>query len=280
MKVFLSGDGDLALALADLIGRAGHELSASDADLTVLVAPADRLRAEVRRVRPGPGDRVLIASRGLEPGTGRRLSSIVSEESACLRVGALGGPILPAEVRRQSPCAGVVGSPFDEVNHLAVAALHSSLCRIYPTRALGDIELAGALVDVLAVAIGVARTMGFGVGTEAMLVTRGVAEGMRLLRAARREGPGGNGESFAGLAGLGELVAVAGVPEHPARDRGAALVKGTPDPGLVAACDALLARCDDLPITRAVSALAAGRLDPGAALRGLLQREVRDEGET
>jgi glycerol-3-phosphate dehydrogenase (NAD(P)+) len=243
-----------------------------DVDLVILCLPTSTFREEVRALELGPAARVLVATRGLEAGTGKRLSEVLSEESACLRVGALAGPLLLAEIRRKSPCAAVVASRFDEVVRLASSSLHSNACRIYGTEDLPGVELAGALVEVLGIAMGVSRGLGLGVGVQALLVSRGVAEGARLSAKG-----GGDPRTFAGLAGVGELVAGAALPDHPAHVRGLALARGEPDPEAAALCNALLGRVPDLPITAAIRALATGKARAADVLSGLMAREHREE---
>ncbi len=290
MKVGIVGSGDTVDALARLARVAGNEVIvggrapegfaeradldglARDVDLLLLAMPPDRFREGVRALAPGPAARVVVATRGLEPETGRRLSEILTEESACLRVGALAGPILPGEVRRQSPCAAVVASPFVEVVRLARTALHSPACRIYGSEDLPGVELAGALVEVLGMALGVARGLGLGVGVQALLVSRGVAEGARLSAKG-----GGDPRTFAGLAGVGELVAASALPDHPAHVRGLALARGEPDPAAAALCAALLGREPDLPITAGIGALASGRAKAREVLAALMTRGHREE---
>jgi hypothetical protein len=171
-RIRLVGGGELFDALATLVAEAGAERVEQAADVEIWVVPVSELAREVAERRPGPADRVVLATRGLEPGTGRRPSDLVLAGSACLRVGALAGPLLPGEVRRRSPCAAVIASPFAEVTTLATAALRSPFCRAYASPDLAGVELASALVDVFAVALGAARGLGLGPGAEALLVAR------------------------------------------------------------------------------------------------------------
>ena len=137
--VRLVGEGEMVEALALCLRSAGATQVEADADLELWVVPIGALRSLVRERRPGPADRVILWSRGLEPGTGLRGSEVLLSESACLRVGALGGPLLPHELRRQSPCATVVASPYREVTRLGTAVLRSSLCRAYATADLAGV---------------------------------------------------------------------------------------------------------------------------------------------
>ncbi len=255
-------------------GVPGADHLAGQVDLLLIALPADQVRETVRALRPGPADRVVLASRGFESGTGLRLSEVVEAETACLRVGVLAGPILPGEVRRKSPSAGVCASRFDEVAEASARALHSPLCRVYPSPDLTGVELSGALVEVVQAALGTARGLGLGVGTQALVVSRGIAEGSRLATHL-----GGDPRTFAGLAGAGELIACLGVPDHDGLHRGLALARGETDPALAALCARLLELERDLPITAGLLRVARGEVRAVDALNGLLARETREEFE-
>lgn len=274
IRVRILGEGEMAECLRRLGEVAGARLVEADADLSVLLWPAAELRQRVAEAGFGPADRVLVATRGLEPQTGKRLTTVVGEESAVLRLGTLCGPLIPAEVRRESPCAALAASPYAQVNDAAGAAFRSPLCQIYTSTDLPGAELAGALVEVFAVAVGVAHGLGLGVGATALLVSRAIVEGGRL---AGREG--GEVHTFAGLAGVGELVACAGSADHPGHRRGLALARGERDPDLARKARALLGRERSLPITSAVAALAEGRTTPTVALQELMRREHDAEWE-
>lgn len=293
LRVGLHGRTERLAAVGALAAAAGHalfttaeaappglegaaelptEALAAEADLVFVDADPAAFAEAIRALAPGPAARIVVATRGLVAPGGGRLSEVVTAESACLRVGALAGPIVPSEVRRQSPCAAVVASRFDELQALGTAALHSPRCRTYPSHDLVGVEVSGALVEVAAVALGAARSLGLGAALQALVVTRAIAEGGRL--AAR---VGGEAHTFAGLAGAGELVAALGLPDHEAHRRGLALARGEKDPALVSLCEALLAREKDLPITQGVRAVAAGAMKLEAAMAALLGREHRDE---
>ena len=139
MNVGIVGSGEIADALATLAKAAGSKVRRERelldwADVLLLAVPAEDVRATVRSLDPGPSARVVLATRGLEPRTGHRLSQVVVEESACLRVGALAGPILPGEIKRRSPCAAVVASAFREVGETTWMVLHSPFCRVYTSK--------------------------------------------------------------------------------------------------------------------------------------------------
>lgn len=299
MNVGIIGGGAWGRALATLAAEAGNrprigyrnkpprgfagtpnlESLAQETDLLVLAVPPEGIAGVVAQARLQPGHRVLIAARGLEPDTGRWLSQVVAETSPCRRVGALAGPALAAEVMARRPSAVVVASAFNEVSEMAQQALHSSICRVYTSPDLLGVELAGAMVSVLSVAVGVADGLRLGVGVQGVVVTRGLAEARRLGRAL-----GADDGTFAGLAGVGDLVACGNHPEHPGYNVGLALARGeAPEQArrVTSEAGALLALAGragiELPLTQAIAAIAAGRLKARLAIDMLMRREATQE---
>lgn len=297
MQVGIVGSGDWGRALATLVAEAGHQprvgyrgkpargfpgtpnlgALARECDLLLIAVPPSAVREVVQQMRPGPQHRVVIAARGLEPGTGRFLSQVVLEESAALRVGALSGPALAAEVVARRPSALVAASAYDEVCLVAQQALHSAICRVYTSDDLLGVELSGAVVSALAVAVGVTDALAFGVGVRGVVITRGLAEARRLGAAL-----GAKDRTFAGLAGVGDLVAAASHPDHPGYKAGRQIVAGNaPGPAVLEASSAILSLAArsgvEMPLTQAVAAIAAGKLQPRLAMDMLMRREAKDE---
>jgi glycerol-3-phosphate dehydrogenase (NAD(P)+) len=169
--------------------------------------------------------------------------------------------------------AVLAASRFEEVNRLVVQALHSPRCRVYPTLALKDVELGGALVQVLGACLGVARGLKLGAAICAVLIARGDVEAVRLARKTA-----GDPVIFSGLAGVGELVASLLVPDHPAIVRGERLAAGERDEELAKLARVLLGIEPDLPLTQGIGALAAGKVTAQALLAQLMERGVRVEG--
>jgi len=297
MIIGVIGSGPWGRALATLAAEAGNQprigyrgkpprgfrgtpnlgALSREVELMLVAVPPKEVRECIRAARPGPGNRVVIACRGLEPRTGNWLSSVITEESRCVRVGALTGPALAAEVIARRPSAMVAASAFDEVATMTQSALHSPICRVYTTSDLRGVELAAAMVRVLAVAVGMADGLQLGVGVHGVVVTRGLAEARRLGKAL-----GAHDTTFAGLAGVGDLVACGNHPEHPGYSVGQRLARTQgADPAMAAEAAALVGLAErhgvDLPLTRAIAAIAAGKLEPRLAIDMLMRREATAE---
>jgi glycerol-3-phosphate dehydrogenase (NAD(P)+) len=251
------------------------EVSAS-CDLLLVATSASETRRAVRLARPGPGNRVIVAGRGLEPATGAWLADVVTSESDVVRVGALAGPAPVEEILNGGLCAGVVASPFAEVRQLATEALHSSRYRVYDTDDLMGVQLTGAMVPVLAAVIGMAVNLrGAGVGMHALVVSRGLSEAARLARAI-----GADPLTFAGLAGVGDLVAAQARPGQSSFEAGASLASGRRDRGPLPIAQALLTLAArhqvELPLTAALVAIYDGA-DPLDVVHDLMNRVAVSE---
>ncbi|HEY1967647.1 MAG TPA: NAD(P)H-dependent glycerol-3-phosphate dehydrogenase [Pseudonocardia sp.] len=176
------------------------------ADAVVFAVPSQTLRANLIRWQPHlPDDALLVSlAKGIELGTLRRMSEVITEVARAPtdRVAVLTGPNLAREIAEGQPTASLIAC----VDHdQAVAFQHActgSYFRVYTNTDLVGAELGGAGKNVIALACGIAAGMGFGDNTRASLITRGLAETMRLgLRL------GADPLTFAGLAGMGDLVA-------------------------------------------------------------------------
>ena len=162
---------------------------------------------------------------------------------------------------------------------MAQQALHSPICRVYSSPDLVGVELAGAMVSVLSVAVGIADGLRLGVGVQGVIVTRGLAEARRLGRAL-----GADDGTFAGLAGVGDLVACGNHPEHPGYIVGRALARTESSEHatrVTSEAGALLALGSrhgvELPLTQAIAAIASGRLEARLAIDMLMRREATRE---
>lgn len=145
---------------------------------------------------------VAWASKGLENGTAKLIHQVVAEElPQCDKTAVMSGPTFAGEVARNLPTSITVASESESFARQITDDLHSGRFRVYLSKDLIGVELGGALKNVLAIAAGAADGLGFGANARAALITRGLAEMMRL-----GEAMGGQRETFMGLAGMGDLI--------------------------------------------------------------------------
>lgn len=196
---FLPG-ATLAPALVASSELAG---SVAGAELVVVATPVQHLRAILRRASPAlaPGATICVASKGVERKTLALMSDIVLAEAAGHPVVALSGPSFAAEVAAREPTAIVAASSDSAAAERVQMAFSNAHFRVYTHDDIIGVELAGSLKNVMAVATGICEGAGFGFNARAGLITRGLAEMTRLGVAI-----GARPATFAGLAGMGDLV--------------------------------------------------------------------------
>ncbi|HKR53982.1 MAG TPA: NAD(P)H-dependent glycerol-3-phosphate dehydrogenase [Chthoniobacterales bacterium] len=187
--------------------RATHELEdCQNADLIVFVTPSMAFRDTAARVRDASvkksGTILLSCTKGIEHGSGMRMSEVLSEIFPPNPIAVLSGPNLAVEVVRGLPTATVIGSANENYAIELQRFLGSEHFRIYTSDDVVSIELGGALKNVFAIAAGVSDGLGLGDNSKAALITRALAE---LLRLGERMG--GNERTFYGLSGVGDLIA-------------------------------------------------------------------------
>ena len=176
----------------------------ADADVVVMAVPSqgfrDVLAEAAAHIRPWVP--IVSLSKGLEAGSMMRMSQVANDVMAGHPVAVLTGPNLASEISVGQPAASVVAID-DAVIAVALQELFSSpTFRVYTNTDVVGCEIAGVVKNVIAIAAGIASGMGFGDNTRATLITRGLAEMTRLAVAL-----GGNPDSLAGLAGMGDLIA-------------------------------------------------------------------------
>jgi glycerol-3-phosphate dehydrogenase (NAD(P)+) len=180
----------------------------SGADVILLACPAQTLRHTCTNVRAALGSgaepRLVISlAKGLELGSHMRPSQAIAETLPGLMVGALSGPTNAAEVARGLPAAMVLASRGEEyVVHEVQAAISGPTLRVYTTDDLAGVEFSGSLKNVYAIAAGCCEGLGLGDNAKAALMTRAVAEMVRVGCSL-----GARQETFYGLSGFGDLVA-------------------------------------------------------------------------
>jgi len=259
-------------------------------DLVIFATPSSYLRPTVERVAPDvPASADLLSVvKGLEPGTLLRMTEVIVAAGGFgrRRLAALSGPNLAGEIARGLPASAVVAAEDPELADRVVERLGRREFRLYVNSDLLGVELCGALKNVLAIAAGAVDGLGFGDNGKAGLMTRGLAEMTRLGVAA-----GANPVTFAGLAGIGDLIATCGSTLSRNHRLGIELARGrswaeieAALPGVaegaytVDAALALAARHDvEMPIAQEVhNALFEGK-SVQRCLIDLLARESKDE---
>src|SRR5215469_1125183 len=260
------------------------------ADLVVLAVPAQTLRENLTAWHPLlPREAALVSlMKGIEHGTHLRMSQVIAEVTGAGedRVAVVSGPNLAREIAQRQYAATVVASTDEALAKLLQQACHTPYFRPYTNSDVIGCELGGAVKNVIAIAVGIAVGMGLGDNTRAMLITRGLAEIARLGAAL-----GADQHTFAGLAGMGDLVATCSSPMSRNRTYGENLGRGMSladaaahttqvTEGVKSAGPVLeLARENavEMPITEVVAGVTSGQIEIGQAAVLLASRSAKPE---
>jgi glycerol-3-phosphate dehydrogenase (NAD(P)+) len=261
-----------------------------DAEIVVLAVPSQSLRENLGRWSPLlPADATLLSlMKGVELGTTKRMSEVICEVTGASpdRVAALSGPNLAREIAEEQPAATVIACADPARGEALQAACHTPYFRPYTNPDLIGCELGGAVKNVIALAVGMAEGLGFGDNTRASLITRGLAETARLGLEL-----GAEPTTFAGLAGLGDLVATCSSPLSRNRTFGEKLGRGMSVEQVqhstrqtaegVGSCRSVLdlARAHDVyvPITEAVVRVCHEGVHPATMVKEIMTREAKPE---
>jgi glycerol-3-phosphate dehydrogenase (NAD(P)+) len=260
------------------------------ADLVVLAVPAQTLRDGLARWAPLiPAQSLLVSlMKGIELGSLKRMSEVITETAGVpeSRVAVVSGPNLAREIAERQVAASVVACSDEHSARLLQQACHTGYFRPYWNTDVVGCELGGTVKNIIALAVGIAVALGLGDNTKATLITRGLAEMARLGEAL-----GADPRTFAGLAGLGDLVATCSSPLSRNRRFGEYLGQG------LSAADAKertvqtaegvtsyaavleLARKHgvEMPITEVVAAVITGKLPVGDTAAVLASRSAKPE---
>jgi len=278
--------------LPDAIGVTADLADAvRDRPLVVLAVPAQATRQVATELCPrlAPDAVVVIAAKGLEVGSGKRMTEVVAESLRPRQrrgIAVLSGPNLAGEIVRELPAASVVAARYRPSAVLAQRLLATPRFRLYISADVIGVELGGALKNVMALVAGLADGLGYGDNGKASIMTRGLAEIARLGVAA-----GARQATFAGLSGLGDLIATCSSPlsrnYHVGYElgRGRTLDEVRGEMSSVAegvtttrAALELAARYGvELPIVAQVGAVLFEGKNPHDAVTELLTRAARDE---
>jgi len=269
---------------------AGLEAAAAQTDLLLLATPVAGLHDLLARLAALDLDAMpglVWLCKGFEQESGRLPHQIVEAVlGPKTRCGALSGPSFALEVARGLPCALTLAARESGFARQAAARVHGGRIRVYYSDDLVGVELAGALKNVIAIAVGMCDGLALGQNARAALITRGLAEIARLGIAR-----GGRAGTFQGLAGAGDLILTATGDLSRNRRVGLELARGKPLDAVLSGLGHVaegvrsareVSRLADasgisMPITAAVLDVLEGRLDPAGAVERLLARDARGE---
>lgn len=327
LRIGVAGAGSWGTALADLLAAAGHRVTlwSRDADVAAAITerrentvflpgcqlapsltcttdlggamagaelvlsavPSHATREVLGAVRPLVPEGVLLAcaTKGIETGTLLLMSDVAAEVMPAARFVALSGPSFALEVHQRQPTA-VVAAGESEAAHRVQRAFSTRHFRVYTQLDLVGVEVGGSLKNVIAIAAGVLEGLGLGHNPRAALITRGLAEITRLGVAM-----GARAETFAGLAGMGDLILTTSGGLSRNRSLGEALARGqaladwqrshrnvAEGVNTTRAAVALAARHGvELPIASEVHALLFEGKSPRQAVTDLMERDLKSE---
>ena len=261
-----------------------------DAAIVVLAVPSQSLRDNLTGWSPllPPDATLLSLMKGIELGTTKRMSEVICEVTGAGadRVAVLSGPNLAREIAEEQPAATVIACTDPDRAAALQAACHTRYFRPYTNPDVIGCELGGAVKNVIALACGIAEGLGFGDNTRASLITRGLAETARLGLVL-----GAELTTFAGLAGMGDLVATCSSPLSRNRTFGEKLGQGMSVEEVqqstrqtaegVKSCRSVLdlARAHDVsvPLTEAVVRVCHEGEAPAQMVREIMSREAKSE---
>ena len=263
-------------------------------DLLVIATPMSALSetiAQILKIAEHPLN-IIWLCKGLEPATALLPHQVVEREDGLHShgishsYGALSGPSFASEVGSGMPCALTIASTSVNLCTAAQVAFHHGNMRVYSTDDVVGVELGGAVKNVLAIAAGIGDGLDLGLNARAAVLTRGLAEMMRLVKAA-----GGRSETCMGLTGAGDLILTATGDLSRNRRVGLELAAGKSLPEILtglghvaegvlcaAAVGDLAKRLGvEMPITAMMGEVLAGRLSPQEALKKLMGRDPKIE---
>lgn len=264
-------------------------VAVQDAADLLIATPAPVLRATLEQLRPllRAGQGIIVACKGLEPRSGKLAHEVIDEvfDYGC-PFGVLSGPTFAKEMGLGLPTAVTIASADRAFAEKFARLLHGDGFRAYWSDDLTGVEIGGAAKNVMAIGVGIADGMSLGANTRAALITRGLAEIMRLAIAM-----GGRAETLMGLSGMGDLVLTCTDNQSRNRRMGLLLAQGMSVAGAIAeirqvvegvkAAPEVLRLAKryavDMPITEAVSAVLDGQLSAVEAVGMLATRPARAE---
>lgn len=255
----------------------------------LIVVPSHGFRTLLEQLAPQltAQHNIVWATKGLETGTGKLLHEVVNETvDNHIAYGLVSGPTFASEVASGLPTAMTVAATTPRLSQTIANAFHGDNFRVYTSTDIIGVELGGAIKNVLAIAAGISDGLGFGANARAAIITRGLAEIIRL-----GESMGAQSSTMMGLAGVGDLVLTCTDNQSRNRRLGLALGKGQDTATAIkdigqavegaksSHCIRLLAQRAgiEMPICFAVHRVVHENLDPKIAVKELLSRDISTE---
>ena len=266
------------------------EEAVAGAGVVVMAVPSHAFRGVFEEVAPflGPDAPVVSLVKGIEQESLYRMSEVIQEVGDVSedRVAVVSGPNLAKEIVKRQPSASVVACVDERRAEILLDVFSVPYFRVYVNPDLVGVELGGALKNVIALAAGIGDGMGFGDNSKASLITRGLAEIARLGKRI-----GGNPLTFAGLAGMGDLIATCISPLSRNRHVGEELGRGRKIDEIVAATKMVaegvrtsraVVRLGerlgvDVPIAEHVCRVIYDGMSPAEMVRSLMERDAKPE---
>ena len=267
-----------------------YELTLKEADVVLMVTPSSYVRSTLQELKAylQPTMVIVGCSKGLETDSEKRLSQVIEEEVQGLvkATAILSGPNHAEEVGRNLPAATVVASHNEEAICLLQQALGGPTFRVYGNTDVIGVELGGATKNVIALAAGIAHGMKLGDNLLAALLTRGLHEMTKFGVAM-----GAKAETYAGLSGMGDLIATCMSPHSRNRRAGQKLADGETMKDIINRSqmvvegffavriiyDLAKAKGIDMPITNALYDVLYNQVPPAEVLMQLMMRDVKQE---
>jgi len=280
-----------------IVISADLESCVRDSQDVLVVVPSHAFRSVLTAVQPylAEGARLLWATKGLESGSGKLLHEVAQEVLGDeVPIAVVSGPTFAREVAEGLPTALTVASTDAQFARDTAEHLHSETFRAYTSDDVIGVEVGGAVKNVLAIAAGISDGLGYGANARTALITRGLAEMMRLGESLSCQEGGqqsGHRETFMGLAGLGDLVLTCTDDQSRNRRLGLALGQGKRLEEALAGIDQVvegvqtarevhdlaLSQGVDMPITEQVYAVLYEAREPKDAVQALLNRDQKAE---
>lgn len=264
------------------------EDAVKECDVLVMGVPSHSFREVLEQVKPHlrPWVPVISLTKGLELSSGKRMTELIEDVLVGHPVGVLTGPNLAREIMAGQAAASVLAMEDDIIAAELQKLFHSGLFRVYTNTDLLGCELGGVLKNIIAIAVGMGDGLGAGDNTRSALITRGLAEVTRLGVAM-----GGRQETFAGLAGMGDMIATCTSGLSRNRHVGVQLGKGRKIDDIieemvmvaegVKSAPTVIAMAKkygvDMPIANDVYAVVQGKKTALQAFEGLTNRRVGAE---